>query len=355
VFGFLFPSPETYHKVIEEMPGSSNSKPEEKGKLPPQTVYVIGGGSIGAFLAGRFASSGVTTVLVVRTSERRDALAPGLRFTPATADNEGFEASPGVATWEDCPPFPANSRVYLCCKVFQLEEALFQVRARIQDDTRVIFCQNGLGIFEEAERFLFPTPRWQRAICWFGVRPAGTEPSEFIVTGKPGIELGGSRPDLLVETASELRAAGIPILFEGPASQAEWRKALWNLAGNALCTLANAPNGEMSRSPYLRPIAEAVIREAIQVGKALGVFLGPEDEIRTFRAAEAAGANYNSMLQDLRAGRPNELPWLNGTIVREGDRLGISVPVNRTLTHLVSYLSEQKQKSELKSTTSPST
>jgi 2-dehydropantoate 2-reductase len=156
--------------------------------------------------------------------------------------------------------------------------------------------------------------------------------------------LGGARPDFLNETAEELRAAGIPVLFEGPVAQAEWRKALWNVAGNALCTLANAPNGEMSRSPWLRPIAEAAIREAVQVGKALGVFLGAADEVRAFRSAQAVAGNLNSMLLDLRAGRPNELPWLNGYIVREGDRMGIPVPVNRTLTHLISYLSEQKQK-----------
>lgn len=314
-------------------------------KNPPPTIYVVGGGSIGAFLAGRHAAAGMNTVLIVRTPERRDALQGGLEFLPAFGEIGGFRAKPTVATWADCPPFPANTRIFLCCKVFQFEEALFEIRARLQDDSELVFCQNGLGVFEEAEQFLFPTPRWQRAICWFGVRPRGQgKEEEFLVSGQPGIELGGSRPDLLVQTAEDLRQAGIPVLFEGPAAQAEWRKALWNLGCNAICALVGAPNGEIASNPHLRSVAEATMLESMQVGQALGVFLGPEDKERAYQAAEAGPSNLNSMLQDLRHGRPTELPWLNGYIVREGKRLGIDTPVNRTVTALVTFMSERNQK-----------
>ena len=44
------------------------------------------------------------------------------------------------------------------------------------------------------------------------------------------------------------------------------------------------------------------------------------------------------MLQDILHGRKTEIEMINGAIVREGERLGVATPVNRTLTLLISCL-----------------
>ena len=41
------------------------------------------------------------------------------------------------------------------------------------------------------------------------------------------------------------------------------------------------------------------------------------------------------MLQDIEAGRATEIDALCGAVAREGDRLGIDTPINRTLAVLV--------------------
>jgi 2-dehydropantoate 2-reductase len=41
------------------------------------------------------------------------------------------------------------------------------------------------------------------------------------------------------------------------------------------------------------------------------------------------------MLQDILAQRETEVDFINGAIVREGEKLGIDTPVNRTITNLV--------------------
>ncbi len=316
-------------------------------------IYVIGGGSIGAFLAGKYSAAGFETVLVVRSEAQKLAFQDGLEFLPAFGEAGGFRARPKVVVWADCPPFPPQSSVFICSKIFQFEQVLAEVRARLHESNELIFCQNGLGVFEEAEKSLLASGRWQRAICWFGVKPSPHgRAAEFEVAGTPGVELGGGNPERLVRTAEDFRAAQVPVLFEGPVAQAEWRKALWNIALNALCATAQAPNGHMASDPRLRRVAELVVKESMQVGKELGVFLTKADEARVFQAAEATATNLNSMLQDLWAGRRTELEWLNGYIVREGTRLGIATPVNQTLVSLVTYLEE---KNVLKRLASPST
>ena len=48
-----------------------------------------------------------------------------------------------------------------------------------------------------------------------------------------------------------------------------------------------------------------------------------------------------SMLQDLEKGRRTEIDAINGSIVREGERLGVPTPVNEVMVALVK-LQEEK-------------
>jgi 2-dehydropantoate 2-reductase len=44
------------------------------------------------------------------------------------------------------------------------------------------------------------------------------------------------------------------------------------------------------------------------------------------------------MLQDVRSGRPTEIDWINGEVVRRGRQHGVPTPVNEALLKLVEVL-----------------
>ena len=52
-------------------------------------------------------------------------------------------------------------------------------------------------------------------------------------------------------------------------------------------------------------------------------------------ATQRGSAHYPSMLEDVEARRPTELELINGSLVREAGRLGISVPLQTALYRLV--------------------
>jgi 2-dehydropantoate 2-reductase len=54
--------------------------------------------------------------------------------------------------------------------------------------------------------------------------------------------------------------------------------------------------------------------------------------------ARLTGANRSSMLQDVEARRRTEIDVISGAIVREGARVGVDTPVNRTMVGLVKAL-----------------
>ena len=95
-------------------------------------------------------------------------------------------------------------------------------------------------------------------------------------------------------------------------------------------------------------------RECILVSRASGVRMEPmggidfEDLLWYDDEAgqERAKANYTrfwssqrslraSMLQDLEKGRPCEIDYINGTVCRLGDRVGVETPVNDCVVRLV--------------------
>jgi 2-dehydropantoate 2-reductase len=81
-----------------------------------------------------------------------------------------------------------------------------------------------------------------------------------------------------------------------------------------------------------------IAREAVSVAQAEGISIADSifETIRTIPVSMPG--QYSSTAQDLMRGKPTEIDFLNGEIVRHASRLGIPVPINRTLTLLVKSL-----------------
>ena len=80
-----------------------------------------------------------------------------------------------------------------------------------------------------------------------------------------------------------------------------------------------------------------VFEEIQQVAKAKRVRI-PIDLETVYRLADAMPAATSSTAQDIARGKRTEIDHLNGYIAREGDRLGVPTPVNRTLHALVKLI-----------------
>jgi 2-dehydropantoate 2-reductase len=109
-----------------------------------------------------------------------------------------------------------------------------------------------------------------------------------------------------------------------------WLKLLGNVAFNPISALARATLEEIAALPETRAVARAVMEEADQVARALGVALEISVEQRLAGAAKV-GAHKSSMLQDVEAGRPLEIEALVGAVVELAGRLDIPAPHLRTV------------------------
>lgn len=136
-----------------------------------------------------------------------------------------------------------------------------------------------------------------------------------------------------------------------------WSKLVANAMQNGLSACTGLPGGEMLANDQIRRFSTRLGSEAIRVGQAHGyqleevLHIEPEtiaragegdeaamracDEQRFKDSKKTAAGQRPSMGQDMQKGRRTEIEFLNGFIVREGEKVGITAKANATLTDLV--------------------
>jgi 2-dehydropantoate 2-reductase len=83
---------------------------------------------------------------------------------------------------------------------------------------------------------------------------------------------------------------------------------------------------------------EALVIEAVAVARKKGIPIEGNPIEKVKAVAEATGENRCSMGQDIDSRRKTEIDAINGAVVKEAERLGISVPYNQMITDLIKVL-----------------
>jgi 2-dehydropantoate 2-reductase len=129
--------------------------------------------------------------------------------------------------------------------------------------------------------------------------------------------------------------AGVPVELSANVAGALWGKLLLNCGYNAISAITDLPYGRMVALPGVARTVHDAVAEGLAVAAAMGVAIPGDVWAAVDRIAASMPGQVSSTCQDLRRGKPTEIDHLNGYVVREGDRLGVPVPLNRALQALV--------------------
>ena len=145
--------------------------------------------------------------------------------------------------------------------------------------------------------------------------------------------------------AKILEAAGIRTTIADDIEVTLWSKLIINCAFNALSAVADISYGPMLEVEGTRDVVTSAVREAVTVARGCGVAI-PEDIIDHILKIPAAMPNQmSSTAQDLARGKPSEIDFLNGHVVRKGAEFGIATPTNLALQVMVKLAQRGKEMS----------
>jgi 2-dehydropantoate 2-reductase len=290
---------------------------------------VFGAGAVGSIIAARLADRHEVSV-VARESHVRAIERDGLVLTGRTeATVRNLVARTSVAELSS----PAPEYVLLTAKAHQTAEAVRELEPFWRSSI-FVSLQNGLGneelIAERADRVLAAVIN-QGAIL--------LEPGRIFHAGEATTEIGpfrGTSIEDAIHLARDLDEAGIRARAVSDIRPPMWRKVILNAAVNPLSALLNKKTGELLGDPELEAAIVGIVRESVAIARATGVELEEGDVLEAIReVALAAPENKSSMLQDLERGRPTEIDFLNGALVRKAGELGLDASRNELLTHLI--------------------
>jgi 2-dehydropantoate 2-reductase len=150
-------------------------------------------------------------------------------------------------------------------------------------------------------------------------------------------ELDGSITARATAIAETFSRAGLATEVSANILGTMWDKLLINVATGALAGITRLPYGGLYRVADVEQCALAAVAEGIAVARALGVKLTSEKpEDAWHLAAEGLPAEFKtSMLQSIEKGAATEIDFINGSVVRWGERARVATPVNQTLVACV--------------------
>lgn len=330
---------------------------------------IFGAGLIGGFMAGAFASKGLSVSVVGRASMRprfeddftvtdyhgHQAIVNNIRFISTQLPAQAISPSDfdyTNYTWD---------YVWLTVKCTGIEQAIVDLEPFVSDSTVIFCCQNGLGSHELVS-MAFPNNDVRRAIMVSNV-----------VENSMSHLHRGSQGGLLIESVQHpCGSLNVADLVASDLLEARcinnidaysWSKLQLNLA-NAINALADIPVKAMLEQRAYRQIIALLMQELIDVAKLKNIELPKlasvpmrwvpkvlkcPNSLFGFLGTKMLDIDptvRTSMWWDINAGRKTEVDFINGAVVKQGALVGLNCPVNKKIVALIHQLESSPKRTE---------
>lgn len=293
-------------------------------------IAVLGAGALGCAIGGTLAQAGNSVVLINRNAAHVQAInTHGLLMrTPA---GEQTICTAAATTADGLGPVDL---VIVLVKSFHTGAAMSAATALVGPRTTVLSLQNGLGHEDVLaqivgrEHVLAGKTYVGGVLLAPGRIISGTEGKETLIG-----ELDGRLSERAQRVAATFNAAGLTTAVSDNILGTMWDKLLINVSTGAVSGITRLTYGPLYGIPEIEATAVAAVREAMDVAAAAGVRLSYTDPRDAWLKARAGLPDdfKTSMLQSLEKGSVTEIDFINGAVVRWGQRFGVPTPVNATL------------------------
>jgi 2-dehydropantoate 2-reductase len=297
-------------------------------------ICIIGCGAIGSLFAAHLARAAEAEVFAYDVAQEHICAVQrhGLRIS-GEAD---FTARMQATT--DANAIPRCDYGIVATKSTHTRPAIAAAARIFDDQSAVCSVQNGVGneeIIAEHVRYVIRGTTF----------PAG----HVIAPGHVGFDIRGDTwigpfeptatpMEKVTELAGLITRAGLNTIAMADARGAQWTKLIFNAGTNPVGALTQLHHGAASFFPPTGDLFEALIDEGLAVARALGITLDGDPKALVKKAANAPGKHKASMLQDVLAKRQTEVDFMNGAIVRWGEKTGVPTPLNRAVWQLIKGL-----------------
>jgi 2-dehydropantoate 2-reductase len=348
----------------------------EAGKLQKISVLTFGAGAIGSYIGGSLALAGHKVVFIEQPAVLEELQQQGLRLDLSLDERR-----------ETSQPFHLSHPEFICVsslkealaqgpydaaifalKSFDTSSALEGMKPFIAQMPPVLCLQNGVDN-EPALKSVLGSDKVLTGTTTSSVGRLGA--GNIVLERLRGVGIAtGSNPSLNALAKRMVEAMNEALLnarLFANADDMKWSKMLTNLMGNATAAILDMTPAEVFSHPGLYRLEMGMMREALKVMAAqrihpvdlpkvpvrlltLAVRFLPAFIVRPIMVKMVGGgrgAKMPSFHIDLHSGRGKiEVDYLNGVVVRAGQKTGIPTPINRLLNDTLQGMVHAKPPAE---------
>jgi len=303
-----------------------------------QQILMVGAGSVGGFFGAHLAKHNPNVSFLLRPRTLQTVRERGLTIRSAAGT---FTVRPRAAA--DPRDLPRPELIILSVKTYDLEEVMDQIEPVMTDRTMLLTLQNGV---DTEDRLL---ARFQRDCVVGGVAfiySKIVEPGviEHYKRGTAAVgELMGQRSPRVLQIVELFTQAGLSCQVAEDIRRSKWEKMCWNCVFNPLTVIINDRVSKALDHPEMLGVVHQIVGEVVAVAAGLKVPLADDMADKVVRWSQEILDIHTSMYDDWKAGRPTEIDFLNGYIVRRGGDLGIPTPLNEALTAMIKAITERER------------
>ena len=297
-------------------------------------ICVVGCGAVGSLFAAHLAKAGEVEVWAYDVwKEHTDAIRErGLRLSGA----EDFTAKLNATS--DPREIPRCDYGIVATKAIHTRHAIQQTAHIFDQNSAVCSVQNGVGneeLIAEHVKLVI------RGTTFPAGHPIAPGHIGYDIKGDTWIgpfEPSNTPMSRVEELAGLVTRSGMNTVALKDARGAQWTKLIFNASTNPVGALTLLHHGAATRLEPTGQLFNDLISEGEAVARKLGIQLHGDPRKLVQKGASAPGKHRASMLQDVLAKRQTEVDFMNGAIVKWGEKVGVPTPLNKALWELIKGL-----------------
>jgi 2-dehydropantoate 2-reductase len=289
-------------------------------------ILVIGAGGVGGYFGAVLAKAGNEVTFLARGRHLTAIETSGLKITSPNGDFV-LDHVTAVESLENMGPVDV---ILLAVKAWQVSDSARALNRMRANKFIIIPLQNGVESYDEVSAIVGPE-RTLGGTC--KIISYIESPGHIVHLGiEPEITFGewdNKRSSRVDEFAACLGHAGIK--YDVPANfQLElWKKFMFLASYAGVGSVTRAPIGRMRAIPESRKLIADAMSEIVMLAHAYEIPLSESLVERSLALIDTMQFEATSSMQrDVIDGKPSELHYLSGAVVRLAAQKGISVPTH---------------------------
>ncbi len=289
-------------------------------------LAIIGAGGVGGYYGAKMANAGFDVLFVARGQNLKAMQANGLQIKSILGD---FSVNP-VRVTDKISELGSADFILLAMKAWQVREVAHDLKGVIREDATILPLQNGVMAFDEITQELgsiyslkglcriFSKIETPGVISHLGFDPV-------IIFGEPDNKLTDR-----VKTLKEIfDKSGIKSRIAEDIESELWKKFI-NICASGLLAVTRATYGELREIKETRQMMYRLFEEIYALSQEMGICIESDFISRTMSFVDSFAYDATSSLtRDVWEGKPSEIEYQNGTVVRLAEQYSVHTPVNK--------------------------